>query len=72
MSDHTPPPIMNVNEVADYLRVAPATIYRLAQRGEIPGGKVGRAWRFQKEAIDRWLLEQHPQRTSETSSSDNT
>ena len=52
------PPVMNVEEVADYLRVAPATIYRLAQQGKIPGGKVGRAWRFRRETIDRWLAEQ--------------
>ena len=52
------PPMMNVEEVADYLRVAPATIYRLAQQGKIPGAKVGRSWRFSKERIDRWLEEQ--------------
>jgi excisionase family DNA binding protein len=53
-----PPEIMNVNEVADYLRVAPATIYRLAQGGKIPCGKVGRAWRFHRKAIDRWISDQ--------------
>lgn len=52
------PPMMNVEEVADYLRVAPATIYRLAQQGKIPGAKVGRSWRFSKGTIDRWLDEQ--------------
>jgi len=52
------PPVMNVEEVADYLRVAPATIYRLAQQGKIPGAKVGRSWRFSKGTIDRWLDEQ--------------
>lgn len=51
------PSVMNVEEVADYLRVAPATIYRLAQQGKIPGAKVGRSWRFSKEMIDRWLAE---------------
>jgi excisionase family DNA binding protein len=49
---------MNVEEVAAYLRVAPATIYRLAKRGDIPGAKVGRSWRFQKATIDHWLAEQ--------------
>ena len=58
MSEQSVPPVMNVEEVAAYLRVAPATIYRLAKRGEIPGAKVGRSWRFQKESIDRWLAEQ--------------
>ncbi len=51
-------PVMNVEEVAIYLRVAPATIYRLAQQGKIPGAKVGRSWRFSRETIDRWLDEQ--------------
>lgn len=51
--------VTNVTGVAAYLRVAPATVYRLAQQGKIPCGKVGRAWRFRKEAIDRWILE-HP------------
>ena len=58
MADNPIPSVMNVQEVAAYLRVAPATVYRLAQRGELPAAKVGRAWRFQKEAIDRWLSEQ--------------
>jgi excisionase family DNA binding protein len=52
------PLIMNVHEVADYLRVAPATTYRLAQAGKIPCGKVGRAWRFRKQAIESWISEQ--------------
>ncbi|HET6447305.1 MAG TPA: helix-turn-helix domain-containing protein [candidate division Zixibacteria bacterium] len=32
-----------------------ATIYRLAQAGQIPCGKVGRAWRFHKDAINLWI-----------------
>lgn len=59
MPDEVTLDVMNVNEVAVYLRVAPATIYRLAQQGKIPCGKVGRAWRFRREAIDRWISE-HP------------
>lgn len=55
MMENMVPDVMNVNEVAAYLRVAPATIYRLAQRGQIPCGKVGRSWRFHKETIDRWI-----------------
>jgi excisionase family DNA binding protein len=52
------PQIMNVHELADYLRVSRATIYRLAQAGKIPCGKVGRTWRFRKETIDSWISEQ--------------
>ena len=57
MSDEYFPQVMNVIEVAAYLRVSQATIYRLAQAGQIPSGKVGRAWRFRKEAIDNWISE---------------
>ena len=49
--------IMTVAEVADYLRLNEATVYRLAQQGKIPGVKFGRQWRFKKEAIDQLLEE---------------
>jgi excisionase family DNA binding protein len=50
--------IMTVQEVAEYLRLAEATVYKLAQSGEIPALKVGRAWRFKRELIDEWFKQQ--------------
>jgi excisionase family DNA binding protein len=50
--------IMNVQEVAEYLRLAEATIYKLAQAGEIPAVKVGRTWRFKRVLIDEWLRDE--------------
>ncbi len=47
--------VMNVDEVARYLGVVPDTIYRKARRGEIPAVKMGKIWRFPKEALDQWL-----------------
>ena len=47
--------ILTLNELAAYLRLARSTTYKLAQEGKIPGHKVGRHWRFRKDAIDRWL-----------------
>jgi len=47
--------VMNVTEVARYLRVVPDTIYRKARRGEIPAVKMGKVWRFPKETLDKWL-----------------
>lgn len=47
--------IMTVAEVAEYLRLGEATVYRLVQEGEIPGVKVGRSWRFKKGLIDEWF-----------------
>ena len=45
--------IMTVAEVADYLKMNQRTVYRLAKNGEIPGIRLGRQWRFKKEAIDK-------------------
>ena len=49
--------VMTLNELADFLRVHPSTIYRLLKRGGLPAFKVGSDWRFNSESIDRWLLE---------------
>lgn len=47
--------IFTVADVANYLKLPISTVYRLAERREIPGHKVGRQWRFQREVIDEWL-----------------
>ncbi len=57
--------IMTVQEVAQYLRLAEATVYKLAQAGEIPAVKVGRAWRFKRQLIDEWLRDESMQRLVE-------
>jgi excisionase family DNA binding protein len=46
--------LMTVLELAEFLRVNPATIYRLLRDGQIPGFRVGSEWRFEREAIERW------------------
>lgn len=47
--------VMTVREVAELLRVHPATVYRLVRRGVLPGFKFGGNWRVNKEALDVWL-----------------
>lgn len=49
--------VFTVEELAIYLKIPKSTIYKLAQEGKLPGQKVGKHWRFRKEAIDRWLEE---------------
>jgi len=46
---------LTVREVADLLRVDSKTVYRLAQRGELPGFKVAGSWRFMKGDIEAWI-----------------
>jgi excisionase family DNA binding protein len=50
--------IWTVNEVAEYLRMNPMTIYRLAQQGRIPASKVLGCWRFKRQEIESWLTAQ--------------
>jgi hypothetical protein len=47
--------IMTVKELADYLKIAEKTAYRFALEKKIPGFKVGAAWRFRKDEIDKWI-----------------
>ena len=44
-----------VKEIAQYLKLSTDLIYKLAQQGRIPASKVGSAWRFKREKIDRWM-----------------
>ncbi len=50
-----PEPAMTVRDVAATLNVDEKTIYRLAQRGDLPGFKVAGAWRFQRVDLQRWI-----------------
>ena len=62
-------PVLTIDELADYLRIPKSTLYKLAQEGRVPAQKVGRHWRFRKEAIDRWL-EQLPGESEAKTSGD--
>ncbi|HUY29216.1 MAG TPA: helix-turn-helix domain-containing protein [Candidatus Binataceae bacterium] len=46
--------ILTIAELSRHLRVHPTTIYRLLRQGRIPGFRVGSAWRFNKDAIEKW------------------
>ncbi|MBJ2355753.1 helix-turn-helix domain-containing protein [Sphaerochaeta sp. S2] len=47
--------VLTLQECSAYLKIAESTIYVLARKGKIPCQKVGRNWRFSKDALDRWL-----------------
>ncbi len=47
--------VLTVVDVAKMLSLNPLTIYRLAQKGDIPAVKIGRCWRFTRGAIEEWL-----------------
>jgi len=59
--------VMTLQDVADFLRVHPNTIYRLARRGTLPAFKIGTDWRFHRSSIEQWMRTRHPGQPSSTS-----
>lgn len=52
--------MMDVEELAAYLRRDVREVGKLASRGHLPGHKVGGQWRFARAEINRWLEKQLP------------
>ena len=46
---------LDVEELAAYLHVGPQQVVKLAERGELPGRKVGGSWRFAEGEVHAWL-----------------
>ena len=60
--DHTPIKkddvvIWTVHDVAEYLRMSEAKVYRLVKERRIPVIRIGKTWRFRKDLLDHWLSE---------------
>lgn len=49
--------VLTIEELAEYLRISKSTLYKLVRENRLPCQKIGKHWRFRKEAIDRWLEE---------------
>ena len=49
--------ILTIEELAVYLKISKSSLYKLAQKGEVPGQKVGKHWRFRRDIIDQWLAD---------------
>ena len=47
--------LIDIDELADYLRLRKQTIYNWLHEGKISGIKVGGVWRFDRKDIDNWL-----------------
>ena len=54
--------VMTINELADYLKVSKSTLYKLARERKVPGQKVGKHWRFHKDAVEEWLKQSPKER----------
>jgi PTS system nitrogen regulatory IIA component len=47
----------DVDSLAAYLHLTPAQVSRMADRGKLPGRKIGGQWRFPEAEIHHWLEE---------------
>ena len=47
--------LMDIDELADYLRLKRQTIYNWLHHRKISGIKVGGVWRFDRKEVDDWL-----------------
>ena len=47
--------LMDIVEVADYLKLQRQTLYNWLHQRKISGIKVGGVWRFERKEVDSWL-----------------
>jgi len=47
--------LIDIDELADYLKLKKQTIYNWLHEGKISGIKVGGVWRFDRRDIDSWI-----------------
>ena len=50
--------LLDVDELAKYLKLQKQTIYNWLSQRKISGIKLGGVWRFDKREIDKWLQSQ--------------
>ena len=50
------PPLLTIDEVAEYLKIKPSTVRAMCRRGELPAIKVGRIWRVNQYQLNEMIL----------------
>lgn len=50
--------VMDIRQAATYLGVSVDTMYRYASTGNVPSFRMGNRWRFKRELVDAWMVEQ--------------
>jgi len=48
---------LTIEELSGSLKMSRSKLYQLAQKGELPGSKIGTQWRFDRDRIDTWMNE---------------
>lgn len=53
-------PNLTAKEVGQLLHIHPSSVYKAANRGELPGFKIGGDWRFSLKSIIAFTEGKHP------------
>ena len=49
------PDVMSSSQAAQFLQIDEKLVLQLAEKGELPGKKLGSVWRFSRDALVAWL-----------------
>jgi len=52
--------ILTLKELSAYLKIPESTLYKVVREGSLPAQKIGKHWRFSKQAIDAWISNRIP------------
>ena len=63
-----PNEVMNGDEAAVFLKMPKSTLLKLCTEGQLPGVKVGRQWRFHRDALEKWSVARNSGNDVETPS----
>lgn len=55
--DGSPPEVMDIKALAQYLGMGRSKIYALIRERKVPASRIGRQYRFSKTLVDAWLKE---------------
>ena len=50
--------LMGVEELAEFLKLHPLTVRKLARNGELPAFKIGRRWNVKRDELEKWMRRQ--------------
>lgn len=45
------PDVLTASQVGEWLQLSPSSVRRAAERGELPGVRIGGIWRFSRDRI---------------------
>lgn len=56
---------LTAEEVSQYLRIPLSTVYKLVTEKTLPAFRVGKHWRFRREALQEWIKQQEKEQDQE-------